>query len=425
LCERLAGEGFGVFVPEIKHGSGKTVDSTGALAPNSERFAKWVRRSVPGQPLLVGHSYGGLIARKAISTDGLRARGLFTIATPHDGSWIADTILDVSGMPCGIKGYLICRGIVKQAVTEVSEVSAELTRYARRADRMSPPNVPIWAYAGSGIMHNVAFLTDGYVAPNDPWVGVDSAWGQHANLGRRTECEGKASHNKQLAASHVIDAVVRAAGGASDAVCPGKQLGSAASAGGTAPAADAAARRRGARGRRKSKRRAPEVRITRIPIALQETPRRVPRSGRGRRGTAVPAGVLLAGPRPFTLVCGKQAVEAVRIARGAYALRVPDQRCRRPAVRAGRNAPVVASPRAGRVRANAVVRVRGRARSVTVQVRGADRGWLTVGSRRIAFAPTRGGRLTARVPRLRRPRVVRVRVERGGDVAQGTVTLMR
>ncbi len=44
-------------------------------------------------PLLIGHSMGGLIARTAISDYEASAAGLFTIGTPHTGSYGADLAL--------------------------------------------------------------------------------------------------------------------------------------------------------------------------------------------------------------------------------------------------------------------------------------------------------------------------------------------
>jgi hypothetical protein len=56
----------------------------------------------------------------------------------------------------------------------------EMTAPARALERMAPPGVPTWTFAGTAL--NPGRVNDGYIFPNDMFVGSSSAWGESANL---------------------------------------------------------------------------------------------------------------------------------------------------------------------------------------------------------------------------------------------------
>jgi len=68
--------------------------------------------------VLIGHSRGGLIARKAMETTGLRYAGLITIGTPHRGSQLARIAERLSG----IADFLLPRFDKKEKGKVVSTV---------------------------------------------------------------------------------------------------------------------------------------------------------------------------------------------------------------------------------------------------------------------------------------------------------------
>lgn len=60
-----------------------------SVIPELEEIVKTVRESTNAGIVLVGHSRGGLIARKYLSGKNYPIRGLITVSTPHKGSSIA------------------------------------------------------------------------------------------------------------------------------------------------------------------------------------------------------------------------------------------------------------------------------------------------------------------------------------------------
>jgi pimeloyl-ACP methyl ester carboxylesterase len=149
LCSALTFAGHPVYVvPGSNGGKGRYVlDNHGSVRPKASKLADFVRNEVEkapaylrsgSAPLLVGHSMGGLIAGTAISDYGTRAAGLFTIGTPHTGSYGADLAFAVIGAPCGPLNVVICLA-VKAAVGAVVlskglDAVRDLTYVARAAE---------------------------------------------------------------------------------------------------------------------------------------------------------------------------------------------------------------------------------------------------------------------------------------------------
>ncbi|MDB5099017.1 MAG: lipase [Cyanobacteria bacterium RYN_339] len=71
-------------------------DGTHSLA-NLAQQADAAIRAVEGPVDLVGYSLGGLVARYAIQRLGSPVARLVTIATPHQGTWIAHGLRNVAG----------------------------------------------------------------------------------------------------------------------------------------------------------------------------------------------------------------------------------------------------------------------------------------------------------------------------------------
>lgn len=184
ICHLLTDAGFPVYVVPSATG-GPVIDNHGGVDDNAARFASYLASQIepvagtPIPPLIIGHSMGGLIARTAISRYGAAPAGLFTIATPFDGSFGAD-ILE------GALFFPPLAGAARYAAAHFGRAAVDdLTSLARAWDNASlePPNVPLWTFAGTAC-HGIGA---GYLFPNDGIVGRSSAWGIHANLGVTTQ----------------------------------------------------------------------------------------------------------------------------------------------------------------------------------------------------------------------------------------------
>jgi pimeloyl-ACP methyl ester carboxylesterase len=193
LCQALSDAGFPVYVVSASAGgTGAVLNNVGDLNTNANALVGFLRTTVRQPALLVGHSMGGLIARIAISRYHAPTAGLFTIGTPHDGSFLADAAELFANLPC--QAVAVC-AVLQTALRASQPVDSpavwEMTRPARALERMAPPGVPTWTFAGTAI--NPFNADDGYVFPNDLAVGTSSAWGENANL-PSTPLEGVLYH---------------------------------------------------------------------------------------------------------------------------------------------------------------------------------------------------------------------------------------
>lgn len=77
------------------------VDAIGTVERRGNELAEILRDAMPGEPLhIIAHSMGGLDARHAITNRKdivTRVKTLVTIGTPHQGSPVADAIMEKSG----------------------------------------------------------------------------------------------------------------------------------------------------------------------------------------------------------------------------------------------------------------------------------------------------------------------------------------
>ena len=198
MCTALVQAGHKVYVVSSSSGSGAVIDNHAAFDGNAASLAHYLATVVKAPALLVGHSMGGILSRIAISRYGAASVGLFTIGSPHDGSFGADLVEGAAGLPCS---GVICLGLRSAAKLILSDAGsgavADLTQTARAADNanLSPPGVPTWTYAGT-----VCSGPDstGYYFPNDGIVGRSSAFGVTANLGSTTQYQGNTFHEQTL-----------------------------------------------------------------------------------------------------------------------------------------------------------------------------------------------------------------------------------
>lgn len=206
LCDAIARQRYPVFVvPQYWHAKNKNdLDSTKPIDENAVRLTRFIKTNPSGRlfgharPLFVGHSAGGLVARRAISEYGVQASGLVTIGSPHEGSFAADaatgTLASCIGWVNPVLGA-ICSG--SSTFLATTPLVLDLTKAARSSQKMSRPGIPIWLYVGTGEWRNIAWATTDYVAPNDQWVGKSSASGAGANLGTVRKSEGSVRHSDQ------------------------------------------------------------------------------------------------------------------------------------------------------------------------------------------------------------------------------------
>jgi len=141
---------------------------------------------------VVGHSMGGLVSRGAIarlSTAGKSAGpavlGLFTLASPHLGTFVADIGEGaMSQSVCGSEP--LCLAVTSGVVATSSSYEPALSQLTRaflvgdtgstgwneRSGRV-PRSIPVTTYAGQS--ETVPRNDDPYVSPNDAYVGLQSA----------------------------------------------------------------------------------------------------------------------------------------------------------------------------------------------------------------------------------------------------------
>ena len=135
LCSALQNAGHKVYVVSSRSGSGAVIDNHAAFDGNASSLAHYLATVVKTPALLVGHSMGGILSRIAISRYGAASVGLFTIGSPHDGSFGADIVEGAAGLPCS---GVICLGLQSAAKLILSHMGsgavADLTQSARTAD---------------------------------------------------------------------------------------------------------------------------------------------------------------------------------------------------------------------------------------------------------------------------------------------------
>jgi pimeloyl-ACP methyl ester carboxylesterase len=93
-----------------------------AVIPELSAVAGIARRMSDVGIIIIGHSRGGLIARKYLSKTDNSVRGLITIATPHAGSAIAKMALYIAPI-ASFLGPLAAKGDknISRALTRISE----------------------------------------------------------------------------------------------------------------------------------------------------------------------------------------------------------------------------------------------------------------------------------------------------------------
>jgi pimeloyl-ACP methyl ester carboxylesterase len=205
LCLHLTSLGVPVYVvSSAKGGAAAELDNQAPIDRNARALLNYLRRTFPPgltsrAPLLVGHSMGGLIARVAISRYAAPASGLFTIGTPHSGSFWSDALALSLSLRCLHPACLAVRAAAQViAATKGRAAILDMTLTARGIDNLGlrPPGVPTWVYAGTAV-HGLD--PTGYVAPNDEAVGRTSALGRSANLANPTPYEADLWHNRETA----------------------------------------------------------------------------------------------------------------------------------------------------------------------------------------------------------------------------------
>lgn len=423
LCEQLTAKGYPVWVVGASpDGGSATLDTSEGLDLNAFRLRSYLATNPAGikgrlRPVFVGHSFGGLVARRAISALGVKASALFTIGTPHGGSYWADALEEtvggcrgfgrvlggVVGAPVGPIGALV-GGAASWKGCDTAEnewygnpINQDLTYYSRRADWMEQPRVPVWVYAGTP--GSIWKVSNKYFSPNDFWVGEGSAHGDNANLGAgRTKLKGGDWHDGQLGSQDVAGKVKTAlgellAGGkgqlrtSSVAVAAakrgkaerrgGKQGGGKPGAGKPRGGKRGTGKRGGKRGAGKRRGAQPRARTTRLGLRFSESAERL-----RRRATRVGSGLLVTRA-PFSVACGGGTVQSFEIGGGLHGAYTRG-RCGLVGVDP-RDAIFMAARRPHGLRGVAVYR-RGRKPTVTVTVRGADEVKVQIGRRRAVRA---------------------------------------
>lgn len=88
VTEGLRGQGFTCFAPNLQPNNGSV-----PIESLAEQLDTYIEQNVPSRsPLqLVGHSMGGLVALQYLQDPqhAARCRGLYTIASPHQGTLLA------------------------------------------------------------------------------------------------------------------------------------------------------------------------------------------------------------------------------------------------------------------------------------------------------------------------------------------------
>ena len=88
LFDDLRSEGYGVITWSQKRPAGP-IDS---VVPELAEVARIANRMTDAGIIMVGHSRGGLVARKYLLRKEKSVRGLITISTPHKGSSVAKVV---------------------------------------------------------------------------------------------------------------------------------------------------------------------------------------------------------------------------------------------------------------------------------------------------------------------------------------------
>ncbi len=129
---------------------------------------------------------GGLIARTAISDFKARAAGLFTIGTPHSGSFGADLVVGAAVAPC-LPLDVACRAIKTGAEKTMADKGSnalwDLTAANRLLANISLKEAPADTWILAGTPCSIPLILDSYWSPNDGIVGRASAHGRLAGLG--------------------------------------------------------------------------------------------------------------------------------------------------------------------------------------------------------------------------------------------------
>lgn len=214
-CAALTRAGDRLWVPSAapRRQRGAVLDSTGPLAGNAAALTAWWARAAGGpEPVLVGHSMGGLIAHAA-TRRGLRARALVTVGTPHAGSYGADAYFAALAVArsCSLSCPVATTQLLGAAVglrRRFGRALGDLTREQRtRIAPLGQPSIPLATYAGApnalpGLPGGVALGAAGrgaYASPNDGIVGVGSATGALAGLQPATSVrDGDARHSMSV-----------------------------------------------------------------------------------------------------------------------------------------------------------------------------------------------------------------------------------
>jgi hypothetical protein len=294
-------------------------------------------------------------------------------------------------------------------------VNQDLTFFARRADWMEQPRIPVWAYAG--IPFRLLNVLDKYVSPNDKWVGESSALGTHANLGtNRHRLWGGDWHGGQLGSQDVADklkaaltellsgrqGLLRTSAVAAAAKRGKAKRGKAKPRRGNAKRRAGKGKRRAGKGKQRSGKRRPKAKTTRLRLRFAEPAERLK-----RRTTRVGTGLLVTRI-PFSAACPRGVVESFDMGGGLHGAYTRG-RCGLVGIDP-RDAVFMAAGRARGVRGAAVYR-RGAKPTVTVTVRGADKAKIQVGRRRAL--PLEGKRKARKASRGPQTIVLKARRLRG------------
>lgn len=404
ICSALHNVGHPVYVMKSsKGGSGdRELDNGGSVRPNAQKLAAFIKKEVTPRnsdrpPLVIGHSMGGLIARTAISDFKVRSAGLFTIGTPHSGSFGADLAVGAAVAPC-LPFDHGCRAIKTAAELVMADKGrnavVDLTAASRLLANVSLREAPADTWILAGYPCQVPLIFDSYWSPNDGIVGKASAHGRLANLGDVMKLEANLWHtmngplacdlfgqnrpNNQFTDQFVIDEVTKAA------ATVDKPAGRAMlrSVGAASPAAASAAVR---------------PRVSKVTFNLAAA-----RGRKLRRRTAAPLApktTLVAGRKPFAATCAGKRVEAVPLfGSGVYALDPSLLNCAQPKLVAPIAMGVLVARNSARVRAT--LTIRGTRLTLSLRAsRPVRRAKLRAGTRRVKTSSRRvGGRLILSAP---------------------------
>ena len=399
LCERMRDEGHAVFVVSSskgrrgdpkKNGDDTTLDNQGDIAANAKRLAAFISGSVRTKqgarvrPLLVGHSMGGLIARVAMGREETQAAGLFTIGTPHTGSWGADAMVTAASLPCA---HPVCLAVKIAAQVGLATLGASairgLTNISRTLDNLTLPatGVPTWVFAGTA-SHGLGASGDcpagtSYFFPHDGIVGCDSALGIGARLGPVTQRQADVWHqadlpgfghheNHEFKDIRVLDAVAVAA--SSLPVAPSTRNARARTHRIRSVASPAGATARSSKIRARAT-------ITTHLVRTQTVQVKAAHPARFTAGDAF-------ATKPFAATCASVKTDALPVADGLYALPAETLGCRRPTLDGAHDVGVVTTLADNRVIARSAAQVRGVIRVIVTASAPLAKAAVQIGRRR-------------------------------------------